>query len=102
MQSHCADGLSPGEETMKNLRRSSLSGDAYTFVRALFLGGKRYSPGDKVSVEELSRELGVSRTPLWGAIYRLEAEGIVEVVPRLGVYLISYDSKRMLDIFRVR
>jgi len=62
-----------GEETMKKLRRSSLSGDAYTFVRALFLSGNRYSPGDKVSVEELSRELGVSRTPLWGAIYRLEA-----------------------------
>ena len=41
---------------MKKLRRSSLSGDAYTFVRALFLGGTRYSPGDKVSVEELSRE----------------------------------------------
>ena len=77
MQSHCADGLSPGEETMKNLRRSSLSRDAYTFVRALFLDGDRYGEGDKISVEEFSRELGVSRTPLWGAIYRLEAEGIV-------------------------
>ena len=44
----------------------------------------------------------MSRTPLWGAINRLEAEGIVEVVPRLGVYLIDYDPQRMLDIYRVR
>src|SRR5437879_3612993 len=87
---------------MQKLRRSSLSGDAYTFVRALFLSGDRYSPGDKISVEELSRELGVSRTPLWGAIYRLEAEGIVEVVPRLGVYLIKYDPKRAIEIYVAR
>jgi DNA-binding GntR family transcriptional regulator len=86
----------------KKLRRTSLSSDAYTFVREIFLSGKRYNPGEKISVEELSRELGVSRTPLWGAINRLEAEGIVEVVPRLGVYLINYDPQRMFDIFRVR
>jgi DNA-binding GntR family transcriptional regulator len=87
---------------MKKLRRSSLSDDAYTFVRALFLSGERYSPGDKISVEELSHELGVSRTPLWGAIYRLEAEGIVEIVPRLGVYLVDYDPERVIDIYMAR
>jgi len=87
---------------MKKLRRSSLSDDAYTFVRALFLSGERYSPGDKISVEELSRELGVSRTPLWGAIYRLEAEGIVEIVPRLGVYLVDYDPKKVIEIYVAR
>ena len=87
---------------MKKLRRSSLSEDAYTFVRALFLKGDRYSPGDKISVEELSRELGVSRTPLWGAIYRLEAEGIVEIVPRLGVYLVDYDPKKAIEIYMAR
>lgn len=79
-----------------------MSEDAYTFIRKLFLSGNRYSPGDKISVEELSRELGVSRTPLWGAINRLEAEGIVEVVPRLGVYLIDYEPQRILDIYLVR
>jgi DNA-binding GntR family transcriptional regulator len=87
---------------VKKLRRSSLSDDAYTILRELFLNGKRYNPGDKISVEELSRELGVSRTPLWGAINRLEAEGIVEVVPRLGVYLINYDPERMLEIYLAR
>src|SRR5476649_1336994 len=87
---------------VKKLRRSSLSSDAYTFIRESFLNDKRYNPGDKISVEKLSRELGVSRTPLWGAINRLEAEGIVEVVPRMGVYLTSYDTKRMLDIFQAR
>lgn len=87
---------------MEKLRRSSLSDDAYTFVRELFLSGDRYSPGEKISVEELSRELGVSRTPLWGAIYRLEAEGIVEIIPRLGVYLINYDPQKAIEIYLAR
>jgi DNA-binding GntR family transcriptional regulator len=87
---------------MKKLRRSSLSVDAYAFVRALFLNGDRYGAGDKVSVEKISRELGVSRTPLWAAIYRLEAEGIVEIVPRRGVYLINYDPDKAIEIYAAR
>jgi DNA-binding GntR family transcriptional regulator len=84
------------------LVRSNLSEDAYTFLRDLFINGNRYNPGDKISIEELSRELGVSRTPLWSAINRLEAEGIVEIAPRLGVYLIEYDPDRVLDIYIAR
>lgn len=87
---------------VKKLVRSNLSDDAYSFLRDLFVNGKRYNPGDKISVEELSRELGVSRTPLWGAINRLEAEGIVEIAPRLGVYLIDYDPRRIIDIYLAR
>ena len=86
----------------KKLVRSNLSEDAYTFLRDLFINGSRYNPGEKISVEELSRELGVSRTPLWSAINRLEAEGIVEIAPRLGVYLIKYDPERVLDIYIAR
>lgn len=87
---------------VKKLHRSNLSVDAYAFVKELFISGDRYDPGDKISVEELSRELGVSRTPLWGAINRLEAEGIVEVVPRQGVYLINYDPERAIEIYVAR
>jgi DNA-binding GntR family transcriptional regulator len=87
---------------VKKLHRSNLSVDAYAFIKELFVNGDRYDPGDKISVEELSRELGVSRTPLWGAINRLEAEGIVEIVPRQGVYLINYDPERAIEIYIAR
>lgn len=87
---------------MKKLSRSNLSVDAYATLRELFVESDRYGPGDKVSVEELANQLGVSRTPLWGAIYRLEAEGIVEIVPRSGVYLIDFDPARIIDIYLAR
>ena len=86
----------------RKLKRSNLSEDAYTVVRDMLLSGDRFNPGDKVSVEELSRELGVSRTPLWAAINRLEAERVVEVVPRQGVYLVDYDPGRALEMYIAR
>lgn len=87
---------------MRKLRRSNLSEDAYTFVKDLLLNGERYRPGEKISVEELSRNLGVSRTPVWGAINRLEAEGVVEIVPRQGVYLINFDPEKAFEIYIAR
>jgi DNA-binding GntR family transcriptional regulator len=86
----------------RKLRRSNLSEDAYAVVRDILLNGDRYNPGEKVSVEELSRELGVSRTPLWAAINRLAAELVVEVVPRQGVYLVDYDPRRALEMYVAR
>jgi len=90
------------EPSVMKLRRSSLSGDAYATVKELLVAGKRYAPGARISVEELSRELGVSRTPIWGAINRLEAEGIVEIVPRQGVYLLDFEPGRAIDVYLAR
>lgn len=87
---------------LRKLRRSNLSDDAYATVKDLLLSGKRYPPGGKISVEELSRELGVSRTPIWGAINRLEAEGVVEIVPRQGVYLLAFDTQRAVEVYTAR
>lgn len=83
----------------KTLKRSNLSEDAYAVVRDILLQGKVHSPGDKIDVDELCAQLGISRTPLWAAIYRLEAERILEIVPRRGVYLVKYDPERVLDVY---
>ncbi|MDP6120808.1 MAG: hypothetical protein QF450_05295 [Rhodospirillales bacterium] len=41
---------------MKKLRRTNLSEGAHSFVKDLLLSGERYRPGEKISVEELSRQ----------------------------------------------
>jgi DNA-binding GntR family transcriptional regulator len=87
---------------IKKLQRSNLSEEAYQTLKELLLGGKRYAPGGKISVEKLSRDLGVSRTPIWGAINRLEAEGVVHIVPRQGVYLLDFDLVLAQEIYVVR
>jgi len=84
------------------LRRSTLADDAYGVVREILLEGGRYRPGEKISVEELSRELGVSRSPIWAAVARLEAEGLVTVVPRQGVFLRRFDPEAVLALYQTR
>ncbi|WP_448188562.1 GntR family transcriptional regulator [Azospirillum sp. sgz301742] len=83
-------------------RRPSLGEEAYAAVRRLLLDGDRYAPGDKIGVVELAQELGVSRSPLWDAIARLESEGLVEVAPRHGVFLVRFDARRLAEVYETR
>lgn len=83
------------------LQRANLSTEAYEAVRALVMDG-RFPPGAKISVEELTRELGVSRSPVWAAIARLEVEGLVEVMPRQGVFMPRRDPAALADLFVAR
>ncbi len=84
------------------LRRSTLGADAYEAVRGMLLGDDRFRQARKINVEELARELGVSRSPLWMAIARLEAEGLVEVAPRQGVFLAAFDPDRLRALYESR
>ena len=44
----------------------------------------RLLPGDRFSESEVAAQLGVSRTPVREALYRLEREGFVTVSERSG------------------
>lgn len=52
-------------------------------IRDSILSGK-LTPGERLSVPELARRLGVSRTPAREALLILEREGLVANRPRLG------------------
>jgi len=88
--------------TSLKLHKTNLAEQAYGVIHQTLLGGERFMPGDKISVEDLARQLGVSRSPVWGAIARLEAEGIVEVRPRQGVFFLGFDKVKLMEIFVAR
>lgn len=73
----------------------------YKTIRDLILG-QLFAPGSKLNVEQLCRELGVSRTPVWEAMRRLETEGLVETLPRQGVFVLNFSLDRVEDLFAVR
>ena len=57
----------------------------------------RFKPGFKLNVQKLSKELGVSRTPVWEAMRRLEQEGVVETIPNRGVFITRALDERGLN-----
>jgi DNA-binding GntR family transcriptional regulator len=87
---------------IRKIQRNTLTSDCYGAVRRMLLDSGRYGPGEKISIEALSRDLGVSRTPVWMAIARLEAEGIINIRPRRGVFVVQFDLAKVLEAFQVR
>lgn len=55
----------------------------------------------RLDKRQLSKDLGVSRTPIREAIARLEQEGFVRTVPRKGVYVVRKTKKQVLEMVTV-
>jgi DNA-binding GntR family transcriptional regulator len=43
---------------IRKIQRNTLTSDCYGAVRKLLLDSGRYGPGEKISIEALSRDLG--------------------------------------------
>lgn len=59
-------------------------------------------PGERLMEVSLAEQMGVSRTPVREAIRRLEAEGLVTMIPRKGTYVSELSVKDIMDVLEVR
>lgn len=62
----------------------------------------RLKPGERLHVEELAKMLGVSLTPVRGAIQQLATEGLVEVKPRSGTFVATLTTEDVEETFQIR
>jgi DNA-binding GntR family transcriptional regulator len=79
----------------------SLASAAYDALLAEIARG-RWRPGERLVEEELSEELGISRTPLREALQRLEGTGLVEIAPRRGAFLREPSLEWVEELWEVR
>ena len=70
------------EKSILNLK--SLKEQVYEYLRIQMEKGK-IRPGSTINMDETSRKLGVSKTPLRDALFQLETEGFISILPRRGV-----------------
>ena len=59
-------------------------------------------PGERLNVEELAEKLGVSLTPVRGAIQQLATEGLVEIKPRSGTFVASLTAQDVEETLQIR
>jgi DNA-binding GntR family transcriptional regulator len=59
-------------------------------------------PGLRLYEEELSKQLGVSRTPVKSALNRLEQEGLVTIIPNRGTYKVQLSWQEAVEIIKIR
>jgi DNA-binding GntR family transcriptional regulator len=68
---------------------------AYRRLKTLVLSG-RFPPGQRLTEERLSRDLGTSRTPIREALHKLQLEGLIASLPTRG-FAASRDSQADID-----
>jgi len=61
-----------------------------------------FPPGQRLQVDELARQLGVSRTPVNEALNLLAAEGLVRIVPRRGTFVADLTIEDVMETYDVR
>jgi len=71
---------------------------AYQVLREAILKGK-FSPGERLVMDRLSKEMGISPIPLRAALQRLESEGLVEITPHSGAIVAPVSQAEIGDIF---
>jgi DNA-binding GntR family transcriptional regulator len=83
------------------IHHSPVGQSVYRALQGL-LARHHFAPGQKLNVEALARDLGVSRTPVWEALKKLEVEGVVRTRPRKGVYITALNAEKAREIYVVR
>src|SRR5664279_1680646 len=60
-----------------------------------------YPPGYRALELEFADDLKISRTPVREALQRLQAEGLVEIIPRHGARVLPVSPDDMREIYQV-
>src|SRR5690606_4762822 len=74
---------------------------AYACLREGIVEG-RLEPGRRIREAELAAWLGISRTPLRYALSRLELDGLLEMLPRIGLVVSSLDEQAVIELYETR
>ena len=80
---------------------SSLKDRAYAFIREKIVTGV-LPPGERISDLEISKEMGVSRTPVREALAHLETQGLVEQEPGFGPKVRRLSREELVESFELR
>ena len=88
-------------ETFAPLDHTDLTAKTYSILKDQILR-RQLAPGEKISVDEIARALGVSRTPVTDALKRLASEDMVEIRPCIGTFVSELTARDVAELFDVR
>jgi DNA-binding GntR family transcriptional regulator len=72
----------------------------YAYLKELLLDGG-LEPGDRLSAENIGRQLQISRSPVMDALRRLANEGFIQILPQVGSRVILPDPGEVGDFYKV-
>ena len=73
---------------LSKLQSDSLADKARDMIRAAIFEG-HIQPDERLTIEHIAAQLGISRTPVREALKALETDGIVKLLPNRGAIVQS-------------
>lgn len=73
----------------------------YEYTKAGILG-RRFASHDLLSEGELAGAVGVSRTPVREALLRLQADGLIRLLPKRGALVLPVTPAEVADVLETR
>jgi len=86
---------------MKELNCPSVSDVVYEQLFHM-IASHQLKPGERLLEEQLSRNLGISRTPIRDAIRKLAKEGFAIMEPRKGAYVREFTLEDIIEVYDLR
>ena len=82
---------------------SSLRDQAYAALKQAIIDADVYSHPGEVRLDErqLTRSLGVSRTPIREAMTLLEQEGLLRTAPRRGIFIVRKTKRQIVEMIEM-
>ena len=85
------------------LNATSLRDQAYALLKTAIADTDIYDPKQELRLDErqLTKALGVSRTPIREALSLLEQQGFIRTIPRRGIYIIRKSKREMIEMIQM-
>lgn len=93
-----ANGASLRQEPIDS---RSIQGRVIQAIRERIINGE-LEPGASLSEIALAEVFGVSRTPVREALKQLQAEGLVEIRPRVGTFVTAPSRREIYELFEIK
>jgi DNA-binding GntR family transcriptional regulator len=87
--------------TVPGLRHRTVSAAILDAIRRRILDGS-YPAGAQLRQDGLAEEFGVSRIPVREALFQLEAEGLVRILPHKGATVAALSAEEVAEAFELR
>lgn len=97
-------GDATGDEEEVTLRRIQVKTAQQTVLKELerAIASGRIPPGHRLTIEEVARQVGVSRIPVREAFVRLEERGLITTVPKKGSIVNELSVEQFEEILELR
>jgi DNA-binding GntR family transcriptional regulator len=94
------DAIAPGLRPVAAASGKRLASLIYDLVREHLLEGA-YQAGERLQVEMLKAEYGVSKQPIMDALRRLASDGLIEIIPQVGCRVPVYEPEDIAAFFAI-